>query len=126
VIERKILVELPFDTYQKYFEKERIESIVFPLKPNCFVSPVDLDKIRLNEVRETLFRFFSFNIGRKVEVITMYGLEHKCKDILHFVIGGNITEYCIKVDTHLSTIDGKYVFGNTVNYDSVISVRCLD
>ena len=100
-LEKTILVELPMATYLKYFGKERIEKVEFlPLiedKKSC-INKYDVDwrKFKWEDRIDLLFKFFSFNIGEKVEIGVIYGSANCILAKSTFIVGGRLENEWIK------------------------------
>lgn len=103
-LENCITAELPISTYLKYFGKEKIEKIEFlPLidyrelgQPICGRYDIDYNKFNYEERIKLLFNFFSFNVGEKVEIGTIFGLGNCILAKSTFIVGGRIEQNWIK------------------------------
>lgn len=106
MIQESVTVELPIDTYLKYFKQERITNASFtPLMEEDNIHKgrkystsycVDYNKYDYHKRKELLFNFFSFNIGFTCEVGTIYGVSGTILGKSVFEIGGEITDSLVK------------------------------
>ena len=132
-MEKKVLIELPLETYNRFFVNERIQAIEFPLQKNPdkigrYITAVDLDVFTMDEIKHTLIKFFSSNIGKKVEVNLRYGLGHLCKEKMTFFVQGDIHSDYIKISSEieLSSPHRSASFWNPLNYNFIVSAKYIN
>lgn len=124
---KKVLVELPISTYRKYFENERLDNVGFlPLITSTEVckNKYDIDwNIYTWEDRiELLFKFFSFNIGKKVEIGVIYGAFNSILEKSTFIIGGNIEKTFIKP---IEILENGYCH-NSFDFRNIYYAKCIN
>jgi len=117
-LEESVLVELPMSMYLKFFGNERIEKIEFlPLLEGkeAGMNKYDINWKKFNKREELLFRFFSQNIGQKVEVGIIYGFQNCILESGQFIIGGTIEEsFIVPSQNH-----------RTIEYRSIYYAKCI-
>ena len=95
-LDKKVTIEIPISTYHNFFENERITEVKFlPLlkgeKEETYNDyDIDWRKYPGKEPEKILFKFFSTNLGKPVEVRWLTGFQNCIKDHAQFIVGGKL------------------------------------